>query len=297
MFAATGSASGDESRRRSAGWLRPAAARDPTAAPATAPAGSAPIARQRELSLVAIMIVLGALVSLAGAPVPDRSTTSARSRSSRRSSPSPRSARRSSCITRNVDLSVEATMGLVAYCRRRTPRATRLRRARARSLFGHRARARPRDGQRVRSSRSSGSRRSSPRSGTLSIFRGIDYLVAGSHQVAAGGPAGRLHGRRPRRVLGIPVFVVVAIVVVVIGSVILRSTRFGRQVYAVGSNPEAAAILGIPSRLVVFVAFSLCGLLAGVAGRHVGHRVRDDQRDVRDRVRAGRSSPRSSSAA
>src|SRR4029078_13101847 len=32
------------------------------------------------------------------------------------------------------------------------------------------------------------------------------------------------------------------------------------------SNPEAAAILGIPSRLVVFTAFSLCGLLAGVAG-------------------------------
>jgi len=53
---------------------------------------------------------------------------------------------------------------------------------------------------------------------------------------------------------------------VVIGSVVLRSTRFGRQVYAVGSNPEAAAILGIPSRLVVFAAFSLCGLLAGVAG-------------------------------
>ena len=52
----------------------------------------------------------------------------------------------------------------------------------------------------------------------------------------------------------------------VIASVVLRSTRFGRQVYAVGSNPEAAAILGIPSRLVVFAAFALCGMLAGVAG-------------------------------
>ena len=51
-----------------------------------------------------------------------------------------------------------------------------------------------------------------------------------------------------------------------IGTVLLRLTRFGRQVYAVGSNPEAAAILGIRSRLVVFVAFSVCGLLAGVAG-------------------------------
>ena len=66
--------------------------------------------------------------------------------------------------------------------------------------------------------------------------------------------------------LGDPSLVLVTLLVVVIGSVVLRSTRFGRQVYAVGSNPEAAAILGIPSRLVVFTAFSLCGLLAGVAG-------------------------------
>ena len=61
-------------------------------------------------------------------------------------------------------------------------------------------------------------------------------------------------------------FVVVALVVVAIGTFFMRWTRFGRQVYAVGSNPEAAAILGIPSRLVVFAAFALCGLLSGVAG-------------------------------
>jgi len=67
-------------------------------------------------------------------------------------------------------------------------------------------------------------------------------------------------------VFGVPVFVLIAIVVVVIGTVFVRSTRFGRQVYAVGSNPEAASILGMPSRLVVFFAFSVCGLLAGVAG-------------------------------
>jgi rhamnose transport system permease protein len=102
--------------------------------------------------------------------------------------------------------------------------------------------------------------------GTLSVFRGVDYLIAGSHQVPlAGLPPGFTDAARDS-ILGIPDFVVVVLVVVGIGSVILRSTRFGRQVYAVGSNPEAAAILGIPSRLVVFTAFSLCGLLSGVAG-------------------------------
>ena len=56
------------------------------------------------------------------------------------------------------------------------------------------------------------------------------------------------------------------IVIVVIGSIILRSSRFGRQLYAVGSNPEAAAIPGIPSRRVLFTAFALCGPLPRVSG-------------------------------
>ncbi len=102
--------------------------------------------------------------------------------------------------------------------------------------------------------------------GTLSIFRGIDYVIAGPDQVPlAGLPEGFTDLSRAD-ILGVPVFVLIAIAVVVVGSVLLRSTRFGRQVYAVGSNPEAAAIMGIPSRLVTFVAFSVCGLMAGLAG-------------------------------
>ena len=83
----------------------------------------------------------------------------------------------------------------------------------------------------------------------------------------------------------------------VIGSVLLRWTRFGRQVYAVGSNPEAAAILGIPSRLVVFVGVRRVRPAGGRRRRDVGHRVRDDQRHVGDRRDApGRSRPSSSAA-
>jgi rhamnose transport system permease protein len=102
--------------------------------------------------------------------------------------------------------------------------------------------------------------------GTLSIFRGILYVIAGPDQVPlAGLPEGFTDLSRAD-IFGIPVFVLIAVGVVVVGSLFLRSTRFGRQVYAVGSNPEAAAIMGIPSRLVTFVAFSLCGLMAGLAG-------------------------------
>jgi rhamnose transport system permease protein len=102
--------------------------------------------------------------------------------------------------------------------------------------------------------------------GTLSIFRGILYVIAGPDQVPlAGLPEGFTDLSRAD-IFGIPVFVLIAVGVVIVGSLFLRATRFGRQVYAVGSNPEAAAIMGIPSRLVTFVAFSLCGLMAGLAG-------------------------------
>jgi rhamnose transport system permease protein len=60
--------------------------------------------------------------------------------------------------------------------------------------------------------------------------------------------------------------VLIALAIVVVTGVVLRQTRFGRSVYAVGSNPEAAAILGIRTGLVTFVVFSVCGLLSGIAG-------------------------------
>jgi rhamnose transport system permease protein len=102
--------------------------------------------------------------------------------------------------------------------------------------------------------------------GTLSIYRGLVFFIAGGKQVTLTDlPAGYTDVAR-YDVLGIPVFFLLAIAIVAIAAIVLRQTRFGRQVYAVGSNPEAAATLGIRAGLITFVVFSLCGLLAGVAG-------------------------------
>jgi rhamnose transport system permease protein len=220
-------------------------------------------ARHRELSLVAIMFVLGGLVSI-GAP--QFLTAANLSQVAVLASVTAVAAVGEALvvITRNIDLSVEATIGLVAYC--------------VASVLERQALDAPAaiafglliglllgviNGVVVTLFRVPAIVATL---GTLSIFRGVDYLIAGSHQVPlAGLPPGFTDAARDA-VLGIPIFVLVTIVVVVIGSVVLRSTPFGRQLYAVGSNPEAAAILGIPSRLVVFTAFALCGLLSGVAG-------------------------------
>jgi rhamnose transport system permease protein len=58
----------------------------------------------------------------------------------------------------------------------------------------------------------------------------------------------------------------VAVVVVIIFQMLLSYARFGRRLYAIGSNPEAARLSGFPSQRIVLLAFLLCGGLAGLAG-------------------------------
>jgi rhamnose transport system permease protein len=102
--------------------------------------------------------------------------------------------------------------------------------------------------------------------GTLSIFRGLDFFVAGGHEVNLADLPPGYSDAATQSFFGVPLFVILAIIVVVVAALVMRLTPFGRQVYAVGSNAEAALIIGIRSRLVIFLAFAVCGLLAGVAG-------------------------------
>jgi rhamnose transport system permease protein len=62
------------------------------------------------------------------------------------------------------------------------------------------------------------------------------------------------------------IMVVVALVAAVIFALALSKLRMARALYAVGSNPDAAVVAGINSKRVVFTAFTLSGMLAGLAG-------------------------------
>ncbi|MBP5752780.1 MAG: sugar ABC transporter permease YjfF [Treponema sp.] len=64
----------------------------------------------------------------------------------------------------------------------------------------------------------------------------------------------------------IEVGVIIAIVVVLLLWAMLKWTRFGRNLYAVGGNSESALMLGINVKRTQFFAYVLCGLLAGIAG-------------------------------
>jgi rhamnose transport system permease protein len=102
--------------------------------------------------------------------------------------------------------------------------------------------------------------------GTLYIFRGIDYSWASGEQINAGDmPAGFLR-LGTLSILGVPVLALMALAVVLAAGWLLGSYRAGRELYAIGSNPDAARLSGIPVGRRIFLAFVINGALAGLAG-------------------------------
>ncbi|GIJ28980.1 sugar ABC transporter permease [Micromonospora qiuiae] len=102
--------------------------------------------------------------------------------------------------------------------------------------------------------------------GTLYVFRGIDYTWATGRQInAADMPRGFLQ-MGTATILGVPVLALFAIAVVVAAGYLLRNYRSGRELYAIGSDPDAARLSGIAVGRRVFFAFVTSGALAGLAG-------------------------------
>jgi rhamnose transport system permease protein len=66
--------------------------------------------------------------------------------------------------------------------------------------------------------------------------------------------------------LNVRLMVVLALVVVVLFHLIITYLPWGRRLYAIGSNPEAANLVGLPVKRTVFSAFVICGALSGLAG-------------------------------
>jgi rhamnose transport system permease protein len=101
---------------------------------------------------------------------------------------------------------------------------------------------------------------------TLYIIRGIDILLfSGKQVVSASLPDAFLQIPRSTT-LGIPNVAIAVAVVIGIGAYYLRTYRSGRELYAIGSNPEAARLAGIPVGKRVFTAFAISGAIAGLAG-------------------------------
>ena len=121
--------------------------------------------------------------------------------------------------------------------------------------------------------------------GTLYVIRGLDARLAGGHQVGASALPNSFTNIGYGTVLGVPYLGIAAIVAVAIATYAMRSFRTPRDFYAIGSNPDAARLAGIPVERRVFLAFALSGAIAGVAGAFWLSLLRLRRRDRRPGLR------------
>lgn len=107
--------------------------------------------------------------------------------------------------------------------------------------------------------------------GTLAIFRVLLVEISGSKTVTTDSlPAWIVD--LPRSTLfsigslDVRPLVLIALAVAVAFQLVLRYLPFGRRLFAIGSNPDGARLIGMPVQRDVFFAFTLSGTLAGLAG-------------------------------
>ena len=102
--------------------------------------------------------------------------------------------------------------------------------------------------------------------GTLYIYRGIFLSWAGSDRVNAGDMPRDFLALGTKTILTIPVLTIVGLVVLAAVGYYLYTARGGRELYAIGSDPDAAVLYGLPVNRRIVGAFVLSGALAGLAG-------------------------------
>lgn len=102
--------------------------------------------------------------------------------------------------------------------------------------------------------------------GSLSVFRGLNSLWAGGKQISADQVPQSWLDMTSARVAGIPAVILIALVCVIVIGLALRHLPVGRELYAIGSNPDGATLIGIRKTALVLGAFMVAGLLAGFDG-------------------------------
>lgn len=99
---------------------------------------------------------------------------------------------------------------------------------------------------------------------TLSAATGLAFAYSGGANI---GPVPDILTTIARaEILSIPLLIPAVLVLAVLAHLVLTRTSFGRSVYAVGGNPEAARLAGIQTDRVKLIAYIICGVTASVAG-------------------------------
>ena len=100
----------------------------------------------------------------------------------------------------------------------------------------------------------------------LYIVRGVDAKIVNGRQIDPTSIPRSFQAVGFRSVLGVPWLAVIVVAVVAAVGYGMRTFRAGRDLYAIGSNPDAATLAGVPTGRRIFAAFVISGALAGLGG-------------------------------
>ena len=102
--------------------------------------------------------------------------------------------------------------------------------------------------------------------GFMNILRGLTYVVSKGAWVSAYQMSDGFKAIATGTTLGVSTPIIIAVIINVAFFIFINHMKTGRQIYAVGSNPEAADISGIPRRRIILLVYTLMGALAGLGG-------------------------------
>ncbi|HZG15803.1 MAG TPA: ABC transporter permease [Candidatus Bathyarchaeia archaeon] len=100
--------------------------------------------------------------------------------------------------------------------------------------------------------------------GSFTYVRGLAYVISGGYPIVLESSVFKFIGAGS--ILGIPTPIYIMLIVYLVMMFVLKNTIFGRHVYAIGGNMEAARLTGIKVKRVLISVYSISGLLAGLAG-------------------------------
>ncbi|WP_101875903.1 ABC transporter permease [Lachnoclostridium edouardi] len=101
--------------------------------------------------------------------------------------------------------------------------------------------------------------------GTMSVFRGIAYVVTGGWPVL-NIPDSYRKALGAKVIGDVPVSIFVLLAIAIVAHVLLKKTRFGNYLFAVGGNEEAAKLSGVNVDRTKILAYCMCGFCVAFAG-------------------------------
>jgi ribose transport system permease protein len=113
--------------------------------------------------------------------------------------------------------------------------------------------------------------------GTMVLVRGLVFLITGGAPIGDDGLPPAFIAFGSQRLFGIHYLVWVPAVLLALLTFLMRSTPYGRRVYATGGGREAAYLSGVPVRRVIASTYVWCGALSGLAGVMLAARLQSGQ--------------------